>query len=120
MKVFKKITISLFLVIELISMPSATALTIEEAVTNIQGTDISLPTGVAHPKGSIGFILANIFGSGSISFGKIQSKYIDYAGISAWTQSGSDIFYNGTGSVGIGTVNPSAKLEVSGQIKITG
>ena len=38
---------------------------------------------------------------------------------SQWTTSGSDIYYN-TGNVGIGTSTPGAKLEVAGQIKITG
>jgi hypothetical protein len=38
---------------------------------------------------------------------------------SQWTTSGSNIYYN-TGNVGIGTTSPGAKLEVAGQIKITG
>jgi hypothetical protein len=40
-------------------------------------------------------------------------------GDSGWTISGSDI-YHLTGNVGIGTSSPSAKLEVNGQVKITG
>jgi hypothetical protein len=40
-------------------------------------------------------------------------------GDSYWTISGSDI-YHLTGNVGIGTSSPSAKLEVNGQVKITG
>ncbi|MFA5459798.1 MAG: hypothetical protein WC283_00445 [Candidatus Paceibacterota bacterium] len=38
---------------------------------------------------------------------------------SQWTTSGSNIYYN-TGNVGIGTTSPGAKLEVAGNIKITG
>ena len=36
-----------------------------------------------------------------------------------WTTSGSNIYYN-SGNVGIGTASPGAKLEVAGQVKITG
>lgn len=38
---------------------------------------------------------------------------------SQWTTSGSNIYYN-TGNVGVGIASPGAKLEVAGQIKITG
>ena len=36
-----------------------------------------------------------------------------------WTQSGSDIYYN-DGNVGIGTINPTAKLDVVGDTYISG
>ncbi|MDD5638208.1 MAG: hypothetical protein PHD84_10415 [Atribacterota bacterium] len=38
---------------------------------------------------------------------------------SQWTTSGSNIYYN-AGNVGIGTTNPGAKLEIAGQLKMTG
>jgi hypothetical protein len=38
---------------------------------------------------------------------------------SQWTTSGSSVYYN-TGNVGIGTTNPGAKLEVSGDVNVTG
>ena len=40
-------------------------------------------------------------------------------GIPLWTESGSNL-YRTSGNIGIGTSNPSAKLEVAGQVKITG
>lgn len=41
-------------------------------------------------------------------------------GDSRWTTSGNDIYNNNTGNVGIGVAIPTAKLEVNGQLKITG
>jgi hypothetical protein len=104
-------------------VPGALALTsLQTAINSIQATDPTLPTGVANPKGSIGSLLSELFyGSGDgAKNGLIKAQYIDYSGISAWTQSGSHAFYSGTGNVGIGTNSPGAKLEVNGQIKITG
>lgn len=40
-------------------------------------------------------------------------------GSTLWTESGSDL-YRTDGNIGIGTTNPSAKLDVAGQVKITG
>ena len=70
----------------------------QDAVNSLQSTDPALPTGVANPKGSIGYILSTIFGSGSTSPWKIQSQYLDTSGISGasqWTTSGSSIYYGG-------------------------
>jgi len=42
------------------------------------------------------------------------------SGTSFWAASGNNIYNTNTANVGIGTTNPAAKLEVSGQVKITG
>ena len=49
-----------------------------------------------------------------------DSAWSDLGGVSGlWTQTDSDIYYN-TGNVGIGTTTPSEKLEVAGNIKLSG
>ena len=116
MSPFKKIIAPILLVVTIVPTPSVMALTLQQAVNNIQAIDPNLPTGVANPKGSIGFLLAELFygtGDGSKN-GKIKPQYIDYSGISAWTQSGSDAFYSGTGNVGIGTASPADILTLFG------
>lgn len=40
-------------------------------------------------------------------------------GSTLWTESGSNV-YRTSGNIGIGTSNPSARLDVAGQVKITG
>lgn len=40
-------------------------------------------------------------------------------GSTLWTESGSDLYRTG-GNIGIGTANPSVKLDVAGQVKISG
>lgn len=41
-------------------------------------------------------------------------------GGTAWTTSGNAIYNSNTGNIGIGTTNPSSKLEVNGVLSITG
>lgn len=109
MSASKKLIIPILLTAMILpTSPVMAALTLQQAVNSIQATDPALPTGVANPKGSIGSLLAELFwGTGDgVKNGKIKPQYIDYSGISAWTQSGSDAYYSGTGSVGIGTMNP--------------
>lgn len=50
-----------------------------------------------------------------------NKNYVDtlVSGSSHWTKVGNDIHYT-TGNVGIGATAPGAKLEVAGQVKITG
>lgn len=112
MYLLKKSLAILLLVVLAIPTSSVMALDVRSAVTSLQTTDVSLPA-VANPKGNIGFILATIFGSSGNSLGKIQAQYLDYSGISAWTQSGSQTWLTTTtGSVGIGTISPTASLDV--------
>jgi hypothetical protein len=42
------------------------------------------------------------------------------ANTTTWNLSGTNVIQASTGSVGIGTSTPGAKLEVAGQVKITG
>jgi len=46
---------------------SASALTLTGAISSLQATDPALPSGVANPKGLIGYILATIFGNSGSS-----------------------------------------------------
>lgn len=57
----KKTLAGALLFIVAIPLSSVQALTVLEAVNSLQATDPNLPTGVTNPKGSIGYILANIF-----------------------------------------------------------
>jgi hypothetical protein len=57
----KKTLAGALLLIIAIPLPSVHSLTVLEAVNTLQATDPSLPTGVANPKGSIGYILSTIF-----------------------------------------------------------
>ena len=51
-------------------------------------------------------IILSLIGNGQV-FGQTDTL---------WTQSGSNIYYNGSGNVGIGTTNPDKKLTVAGTI----
>lgn len=101
--------------------PTANALTVTEAVNSVQSTPSPTLPNVANPRGNIGYILANIFyGSGDgVKNGLIKPQYLDVAGINTWIVNGSNAYYGGTGSVGIGTSTPSAsfKLDVTGAIR---
>ena len=96
------------------------ALTVPEAITSIQSSNPTLPTGVSNPKGNIGFLLANMFwnsadvGYDSTKFGKIKPQYFDGAGATAWTYAGGNTYLTdvATGNVGIGTDSPNASFEV--------
>jgi|GEM_PF-2067865 len=111
MSLSKKFLIITSLLLCLISsgIQTTQALTFTEVVNLIQAPDINLPTGVINPKGNIGFILSNLFWgtADGTKNGKIKPEYLDYSGISAWTQSGVVTYLTvSTGSVGIGTLNP--------------
>ena len=76
--------------------------------------------------GNSHFISVEMDASGGTSYtlmGTSQLLSVPYALSSAdnrWGESGSDIFNSNTGNVGIGVNSPGAKLEVAGQVKITG
>jgi hypothetical protein len=57
-------------------------------------------------------------GSYAASTDAVPKSYVDGLA-SKWTETGDDIYNNNSGNVGIGVSNPSAKLDVSGNINIT-
>src|SRR5713101_6842759 len=44
---------------------------------------------------------------------------INFSG-SGWTVNGNDLYYNGSGNIGIGNNYPAYKLDVTGNIRVTG
>lgn len=48
------------------------------------------------------------------------AMYANTSGDNSWQQSGNDISNVNTGNVGIGTASPATKLDVNGQVKISG
>ncbi len=99
------------------------ALTVPEAITSIQSSNPTLPTGVPNPKGNIGFLLANMFwnssdiGYDSTKFGKIKPTYFDGAGATAWTYAGGNTYVTDmNGRVGVGTNDPQAYLHLKSNL----
>ena len=52
--------------------------------------------------------------------GRNNTTWTDFGSTGPWTVANNDIYNNNTGNVGVGTPTPGAKLEVAGQVKITG
>ncbi|MCB0755724.1 MAG: collagen-like protein [Flavobacteriales bacterium] len=82
------------------------------------------PTGPTGPSGPQG-IQGNPGAPGSQGLQGIQGPAgpqgaTGPTGDTRWTTSGNDLYNNNTGNIGIGVTNPSAKLDVNGQIKIAG
>ncbi len=109
MKVFKKSFLYIILLSIVITIVSPTtsvmaSITLQQAINSLQAIDPFLPTDVSNPKGSIGYILSEIFygSADGLKNGKIKPQYLDLSAIvsSQWTSSGTSIFYTG-GNVGI-------------------
>jgi len=101
---FNKTRVYLLILITVVTIGSsyADSATLINYLNSLRTNDSSLPS-APNQKGQFGYILAEIFNVG----GKIKSEYLDYSGISAWTQSGTITYLTAsTGSVGIGTSNP--------------
>ncbi len=106
MKVFKKSFLYIILLSIVITIVSPTtsvmaSITLQQAINSLQAIDPFLPTDVSNPKGSIGYILSEIFygSADGVKNGKIKSQYVDVVS-SQWTSSGTSIYYTG-GNVGI-------------------
>ena len=73
--------------------------------------------------GQITFIGDATDNSGVPSWGQVQQAINDGSGGSGgsthWDLSGTNIYSNNSGNVGIGTANPTVKLDVSGSVNIT-
>ncbi len=111
MKAHQSKTLAAFLSLTIafsVFVPSASAITVPEAITSIQSSNPTLPTGVVNPKGNIGFLLANMFwnssdfGYDSTKFGKIKPTFFDGDGATAWTYAGGNTYMTDmNGRVGI-------------------
>ena len=61
------LAIFLLLIITASNPVAAAPITLTGAISSLQATDPALPSGVANPKGIIGYILATIFGNSGSS-----------------------------------------------------
>lgn len=72
----------------------------------------------SHPTGTNGNLYYNT--TDNKFYGYKNGSWSELGGGGFWLANGDNIYNTNTGNVGIGTTNPGAKLEVAGQIKITG
>jgi hypothetical protein len=113
------------------------------AVNQIRLSDPNVPVGTANPRGLVGTIIDNIFYPSGVKQGKIRPEYLDVtpgnaaAGTLADLNSagtvgyipkytgtgmtiGNSVMMESGGNIGIGTANPSSKLEVrDGHIRLS-
>ena len=75
----------------------------------------------SHPTGTNGAIYYNTTDNKFYGYQNNEWKELGSGGgASFWLASGNNIYNTNTGNVGIGTMEPGAKLEVSGNLKLSG
>ena len=91
--------------------------------TNVVIGDLSLPNSSIIPQAKLDVLgslrAQSLSVTGDIDFTGNLTKNGQAFGGSQWTTTGSDIFYN-TGNVGIGTPQPSEKLDIGGNVRSSG